>query len=78
MVYLTYTMSKPNQDDVLKLQRIRTSTRAKLLRLASAQDRSPVAVLDRLVSRGLRDHGIDPDTLEPMPTGGTQPTEVQP
>jgi hypothetical protein len=55
--------SKP---DTLTVQRIRESTRAKLLYLAKEEDRSPVVVLDRLVNAALRSHGINPETLKPM------------
>ncbi|KKN40350.1 hypothetical protein LCGC14_0734020 [marine sediment metagenome] len=51
--------------DTLTVQRIRESTRAKLICLAEEEDRSPVVVLDRLINAALRAHGINTETLKP-------------
>lgn len=44
------------------ITRIRRSTRRKLVRLAEIDERSPVVVLDRVISDALRRRGIDPDS----------------
>lgn len=63
MVYFPYTMSNPKAE-TLTLQRIRTATREKLLRVARIDDRSPVAVLDRLLDEALRDRGVEVETTD--------------
>ena len=54
------------KSDESTVQRIRESTRAKLLCLAKKDGRSPVEVLDRVINAALRVHGINPETLKPI------------
>lgn len=58
--------------DNLTLQRIRVSTRAKLVALAKADRRSPVSELDWIVDEACRAKGIDPDAIGPKRRKGGQ------